>query len=80
MTISLLAPLAYRPFLDPLPLWDYWALLLFPLVLGISTVYQAIRTEDLKRLPLKAALSALWIFLGIAGVAAGVQVLIWLFR
>lgn len=71
--------LAYRMFLDPLPLWDYWALLLFPLLVGISVVYKSLRIADLRRLPVEAAKTTFWMLAGIVGVAAGVQAAIWLF-
>ena len=43
--------LAYRPFLEPLPLDTYWLLLLPPLVLAVSVVYKTIKLEDLAQLP-----------------------------
>jgi hypothetical protein len=43
--------LAYRPFLEPLPLDTYWLLLLPPLVLAVSVVYKTIKLEDLAELP-----------------------------
>ena len=33
------APLAYTPFVNPLPVWDYWYLLIFPLAAAVSVVY-----------------------------------------
>lgn len=39
--------LAYRPFLDPLYAYAYWWLFLFPLLIGISIVYKAIRLPTL---------------------------------
>lgn len=47
--------LALRPLLDPLPLDDYWLLLLVPLALAIAIVYKTIKTDDLSRLPRQAA-------------------------
>lgn len=38
--------LAYRPFLDPLPLDDVWFLLVVPLSLGVALVYRAVRATD----------------------------------
>lgn len=38
--------LAYRPFLDPLPLDDVWFLLVVPLSLGVALVYRAVRAAD----------------------------------
>ncbi len=34
---------AWRPFLDPLPIDRYWLLLIFPLVLAIAVVYKAVK-------------------------------------
>lgn len=38
--------LAYRPFLDPLPLHDLWWMLLLPLAVGIAAAYKAVRIPD----------------------------------
>lgn len=38
--------LAYRPFLDPLPLHDLWWVTIIPLALGISAAYKAVRIPD----------------------------------
>lgn len=42
--------LGYRPFLDPLPLHDYWLILLLPLVFAVALVYKAIKLDDLNHL------------------------------
>lgn len=41
--------LAWRPFLDPLPLEEWWYLLLVPLALLISIGYKAVRVGDMGR-------------------------------
>jgi hypothetical protein len=47
MMPALLVPtLAWRPFLDPLDLHDWWYFLLIPLALGISVAYKAVRVGD----------------------------------
>lgn len=46
--VSLL--LAYRPFLEPIPLDRYWAWLLVLPVLAVATVYKAIKLPDLSPL------------------------------
>lgn len=38
--------LLFRPFLDPIELHGLWWVLLFPLALGISVVYKAVRLPD----------------------------------
>jgi hypothetical protein len=40
--------LAYRPFLDPMTVADWWWWLVLPLIIGISVVYKAIRLPNLK--------------------------------
>jgi len=47
--------LAYRPFLEPLPIDDYWVWLVIPLVLAICIVYKTIKDDDLRKLPRQAA-------------------------
>lgn len=42
--------LAWRPFLDPLAVHGWWYLFLFPLVIGISVTYKAIRLPSLDRI------------------------------
>lgn len=44
----------YRPFLTPLPLWDYWIWLILPLLIGLSVGWKAMKCEDLSRLPREA--------------------------
>jgi len=53
-----LLTLAYRPFLDPLPLDRWWLLLLLPLAAGVAVVYKSIKLPDLRQLPQQAALLA----------------------
>lgn len=43
--------LAYRPFLDPLPLDNAWYLLVVPLSLGVAMVYKAVRITDMRSYP-----------------------------
>lgn len=53
-SISSLATLAYRPFLEPLPMHDHWLLLMPPLALAIALVYKTIKIDDLNQLPRQA--------------------------
>jgi hypothetical protein len=39
--------LAWRPFLDPLNLHEYWWAFLVPLSLGIAVAYKAVRLREL---------------------------------
>ena len=61
---------SYRPFLSPLPVYDYWIWLLIPLCLGVSIVYKAIRCQTVREVPKEAALITLWILGGMAAAAA----------
>lgn len=70
--------MAWRPFLDPLPIDRYWLAMLIPLALAISLVYKAIRLSDLKQLPRQAALMAfqMLFYMALAGAAVWL-VLLW---
>jgi hypothetical protein len=50
ISIALYAP-AWRPFLDPIAVDDYWLVLLLPLVFVVALVYKAIKLDDLSHLP-----------------------------
>lgn len=43
-----------RPFIQPLPVWDYWYVLLIPLCLAIAVVYKSIRCSSMRRVPREA--------------------------
>ena len=62
--------LAYRPFLDPLPVWDYWYLLAVPLTVGVAVVYKSIRCATMRHVPLEAAKATLYILVGLSAAAA----------
>ena len=60
-----------RPFIQPLPMWDHWYLLLIPLCAGVAIVYKAIKCESLKSVP-REATQIFFMMLGgmiVAGVA-----------
>lgn len=67
---QLATALAYRPFLDPLPVDDFWLVLLIPLVFAIALVYKAIKLDDFSHLWRHTALLALQIagFMGLAAI------------
>ena len=73
---AFLCPLAgWRPFLTPMPVWDYWYLLVLPLVVGVAIVYKTVKVESVKDLPRAALSTTLWILVGmivVAGVLTGV--------
>jgi hypothetical protein len=66
----------FRPFWQPLPLWDYWYLLLLPLCVGVSIVYKAIKCRDMKQVPREAAVIFVMIILGMALAAAVLLLLV----
>ena len=64
------APAAFRPFWQPLPVWDYWYLLLLPLCLGVSIVYKSIKCHRMGQVPREAAVIFAMIVAGMALAAA----------
>ncbi|WP_432798657.1 hypothetical protein [Poriferisphaera sp. WC338] len=46
-----LSTLAWRPFLDPIPIDGYWILLFFPVAVVIAVVYKTLKLDNLKHLP-----------------------------
>jgi hypothetical protein len=68
----------YRPFWNPLPLWDYWYLLLIPLCLGISIVYKSVKCHTMRQVPREAAEIFATIMIGFIAAAAALMGLLWL--
>jgi hypothetical protein len=66
----------YQWFRQPLPVWDYWYLLLVPLCVGISIVYKAIKCREMRQVPREAGVILLMILLGMVLAAAGLLVLV----
>jgi hypothetical protein len=58
-----------RPFLQPMPVWNYWYLLLLPLCIAVAVVYKAIKCHSMKRVPREALAIIVWIL--VSFVAAG---------
>ncbi len=78
-----MTPLAYaytRPFLQPMPIWDYWYLLLLPLCVAVAIVYKAIKCRTMKEVPLEAASITGWIMVSFAAAAAGLVLIVKLFE
>lgn len=63
-----------RPFVQPLPVWDYWWALLFPLLLAICIVYKACKVTRLSELPRAAAGMLFWVLAALVAIAAGLMV------
>lgn len=61
--------LAYVPFLTPLPIWDYWPVLLFPLCAVVSIVYKSIKCSKMEQVPREATALFIWILIGMAAAA-----------
>ena len=61
--------LAYTPFVNPLPVWDYWYLLILPLAAAVSVVYKSIKLERMRDVPGQALVIGLWIVFGMLGAA-----------
>jgi hypothetical protein len=62
-------PLAYVPFMQPLPAWDVWYLLALPLCAAVSIVYKSIRCRSMRKVPVEAAKALAWIVLGLVFAA-----------
>ncbi|MEM9881897.1 MAG: hypothetical protein AAF800_03130 [Planctomycetota bacterium] len=69
--------LAYRPFLDPLPIGNspLWYWLLVPLVVLVSVAYKTIKLDDLRALPRQAGRLTVQILVFMALAAALIWVL-----
>ena len=63
---STLNTLSYTPFISPLPIWDYWPLLLLPLTAGVSIVYKSIKCRSMSTVPREAAGIFMWILIAMA--------------
>ena len=69
------APRAFELFRQPLPVWDYWYLLLIPLCIGISIVYKSIKCREMKQVPREASVIFIMIMLGMTATAAALYAL-----
>ncbi len=62
--------LSYTPFVSPLPVWDYWYVLLLPLSAAVAVVYKAIKLHSMRDVPRQAFIITLWIVLAMIAAAA----------
>jgi hypothetical protein len=60
---------SYRPFVTPLPIWDWWILTLIPLCLGVAIVYKALKCGSMREVPKQALMISLWIIGGMGAAA-----------
>jgi hypothetical protein len=71
--------LGYRPFLDPLPIWNYWIILMLPLCLAVSVVYKSMKCRHMSQVPWEASVIFVWIIGGFTAAAAALYLLVkWL--
>jgi hypothetical protein len=71
--------LAWRMFLDPMPVWDYWPWLILPLVVLVSIVYKSIKCKSMSTVPREAGAISFWILFGMvaaAGILWGIVALV----
>jgi hypothetical protein len=79
LSIRLLADFAYtRPFLQPLPVWNFWYVLILPLCAAVAVVYKSIKCRSMSQVPRQAATITLWILLSFAAAAAALAGVVWL--
>lgn len=66
-----MTPLAWTPFLDPIPVWSsaVWPWLLLPLVAAVSIVYKSIKCRTMREVPREATVISVWIVLGMIAAA-----------
>lgn len=75
--IALLPTLAWRPFLEPLPLsGPWWWLTLIPLAFGVSVVYKAVRAETLDNYWKHVLVMTFQIVFVMVAIGVGVHVLV----
>jgi hypothetical protein len=61
--------LAYTPFVTPLPIWNWWYVLLIPLSAAVAVVYKAIKIHSMREVPRHALVITLWIIFGMIAAA-----------
>jgi len=74
-TLLTTAPLAWTPFLDPLPLSGVWMWLAIPLAAAIAVVYKALKLPDLRDVPAEAARLTFVILIALLAAAVGLWAL-----
>jgi hypothetical protein len=72
--------LAYVPFMQPLPAWDYWYLLAIPLCAAVSIVYKSIRCRSMRTVPREAAKATGWILVGLVAAAVALTLVVKVFE
>lgn len=68
--------LAFRPFLDPLPLDTLWYILLVPMSFFLAVGYKSVRTFDMTKFWPQVFMFTLQLVVGLAGLGAGFFILV----
>ena len=76
MSILSLTPLAFRPFLEPLPVWNWPYALIVPLVVCVAVVWKSIKCRRMADVPREAAVLLAWVIGGFAAAAAALAGLV----
>lgn len=71
--------LAYRPFLDPLPVDRYWYLLLLPMAFLLAVGYKSVRTVDMTQYWRQVLTFTAQIILGLLALGLGFFLLVRVF-
>jgi hypothetical protein len=66
----------YTPFFTPLPIWNQWWALLFPLVICISIAYKGIKCDTMRQVPAQALSITFWILFSLVAAAIGLSLLV----
>lgn len=62
---------AYQfPFVQPLPVWDVWPLLLIPLLLAVGWVWKCLKCKHVRQIPGQTLAITGWILGGFVAAAA----------
>jgi hypothetical protein len=61
--------LAWTPFVNPLPVWDYWMALLLPMVALFSIAYKSIKCRTMADVPRESVHIFVLCLLGMAAAA-----------
>ena len=67
--------LAWVPFVDPLPVYEGWWLLLVPMAAAVAVVNKAVKCYEPGEIPRAAAVNMFWLLAGFVGGAAAVELI-----
>jgi len=76
LVVSSLPLAGWVPFVTPLPIWSFWWVLLFPLIVAVAVVYKAVKCESTSRVPIESVQLTLYIlaFMAMGALVLGVYV------